>query len=207
MAAPPAPGFTDPVRDAQAVFRAVLDALARPGIPRPLPSGLKPPAPLTPELAAVALALADPDTPVWLDTTLAASPDVAAFLRFQTGAPMTLDAGEAAFALLRDPSGLPPFDVFAQGSPEYPDRSTTIVVAVERFADAPPIRLTGPGVKGWASFAARRCPRFRGATRRQSRPLPARDRLPARRRRAGPRPAPVERARRRGRGGRLMYVA
>ena len=60
-------GFPDPVLDAQEVFRAVMDALARPGSVRPLGSDLDPPAPLTPELAAVALSLADHDAPLWLE--------------------------------------------------------------------------------------------------------------------------------------------
>ncbi|MBD0275911.1 MAG: phosphonate C-P lyase system protein PhnH, partial [Acetobacteraceae bacterium] len=67
------PGFGDPVRDAQAVFRAVMDALARPGPPRALPAGLpRPPGPLAPELGAIALALADHEAPLWLDAPLAA---------------------------------------------------------------------------------------------------------------------------------------
>ena len=45
--------------DAQGVFRAVMDALARPGTIQPVATRLAPPAPLTPELAAVALALAE----------------------------------------------------------------------------------------------------------------------------------------------------
>ena len=103
-----APGFTDPVHDAQGTFRAIMDALARPGQPRPLAPGLAPPAPLTAELAAVALALTDADTPVWLDATLAAEPEVAAYLRFHTGAPLTDDPARAAFALIRDPVRCPP---------------------------------------------------------------------------------------------------
>ncbi|TXN62799.1 phosphonate C-P lyase system protein PhnH, partial [Methylobacterium sp. WL6] len=79
-------GFADPVHDAQGTFRTLMDALARPGRIGRLASDLYPPAPLTPELAAVALALTDADTPVWLDAPLAANPAVAAFLRFHTGA-------------------------------------------------------------------------------------------------------------------------
>ena len=51
---------------------------------RPYLSGSRP-LPLTPELAAIALALADPDAPVWLDGPLAGAPEVAAYLRFHTG--------------------------------------------------------------------------------------------------------------------------
>jgi alpha-D-ribose 1-methylphosphonate 5-triphosphate synthase subunit PhnH len=143
-----APGFTDPVHDAQGTFRAVMDALARPGLSRPLAPGLAPPAPLTPELAAVALTLCDADTPVWLDAALAGRPEVAAYLRFHTGAPLTDDPARAAFALIREPARCPPFSRFAPGTPAYPDTSTTLVLALDAIVPGQGLRLAGPGVTG-----------------------------------------------------------
>ncbi|MBP1180722.1 phosphonate C-P lyase system protein PhnH [Methylobacterium sp. PvR107] len=148
-----APGFADPVHDAQAAFRAVMDALARPGRIRPLDPGLTPPLPLTPELAAVALALIDADTPVWLDAALAAAPDVAAYLRFHTGAPLTDDPARAAFALVREPARCPPLGRFAPGTPAYPDTSTTLVLALDTIAPGAGLHLTGPGIAGSARMA------------------------------------------------------
>ncbi|MCJ2019135.1 phosphonate C-P lyase system protein PhnH [Methylobacterium sp. E-065] len=148
-----APGFADPVHDAQATFRAVMDALARPGLPRPLTPGLTPPAPLTPELAAVALTLADADTPVWLDAGLAASPAVAAYLRFHTGAPLTEDPAAAAFALISDPARCPPLNAFAPGTPAYPDTSTTLVLALDAITAGEGLCLTGPGIRGTTRVA------------------------------------------------------
>ena len=98
------PGFADPVLDAQRVFRGVMEALARPGSLQPLADLPEVPAPLTPELAAIALALADADAPLWLDAPLAGAPAVAEFLRFHTGAPIVKDPAEAAFALVADPA-------------------------------------------------------------------------------------------------------
>lgn len=146
MSAALAPGFADPVFDAQAVFRCLLDALARPGLSQPLPASLDSPPPLTPELAAVALALADPDAPLWLDAPLASEPAVASYLRFHTGARIVEDPADAAFALVSDPALLPAFDRFAIGTDEYPDRSTTLVIAVEAIDGGSPIRLAGPGI-------------------------------------------------------------
>lgn len=148
-----APGFADPVHDAQGTFRAVMDALARPGQPRRLDAGLEPPAPLTPELAAIALALTDADTPVWLDAGLAESPEVAAYLRFHTGAPLTDDPARAAFALIRDPARCSPFAQFAQGTPAYPDTSTTLVLALDTITAGEGLRLTGPGIDGTTRIA------------------------------------------------------
>lgn len=148
-----APGFADPVFDAQAVFRAVLDALARPGLPRDLVADLAPPPPLTPELAAVALALADPDAPLWLDAALASSPAVAGYLRFHTGARIVADPAEAAFALVSDGGGHLPLAEFATGTDEYPDRSATLVVAVASLTGGPALTLSGPGIRGTVDIA------------------------------------------------------
>lgn len=148
------PGFADPVGDAQRVFRAVLDALARPGLPQALAVDLAPPPPLTPELAAVALALADAQAPLWLDPTLAAETAPAEYLRFHTGARIVHEPDEATFALIADPRNLPPFAVFAQDSDAYPDRSTTLVLAIERWQDASILALAGPGVRGEVRLTA-----------------------------------------------------
>ena len=147
MLAALAPGFANPVFDSQSVFRAVLSALSRPGLPARMTTDLVPPAPLTPELAAVALALADPDAPLWLDASLAASPDVTGYLRFHTGARIVESPAEAAFALVADPLGIPQWGAFAMGTDAYPDRSTTMVLAVRSFEGATAITLVGPGVK------------------------------------------------------------
>ncbi|GJE39677.1 phosphonate C-P lyase system protein PhnH [Methylobacterium persicinum] len=146
-------GFRDPVHESQGVFRAVLDALARPGTIHAIPARLDPPAPLTPELAAIALALTDGDTPVWLDPALAAGHDVAAYLRFHTGAPTTADPARAAFALVREAERCPPLADFAAGTPAYPDTSTTLVLALDRIEAGPGLRLTGPGIRGAAELA------------------------------------------------------
>ncbi|MCK0196641.1 phosphonate C-P lyase system protein PhnH [Ancylobacter sp. 6x-1] len=157
-AAVPGPGFADPVFGAQAVFRAVMNALARPGRPAALVAGFTPPVPLTPEAAAVVLALCDHETPIWLDAPLAAVPEVAAFLRFHTGAPVVTDPAAARFALIADPMGMPDLAAFPTGTPDYPDASATLVLQVSGLADAGTdavsLHLEGPGVKGAERIAA-----------------------------------------------------
>ena len=124
-------GFADPVFDAQSVFRAVMDAMARPGDIRRVGALAAPPAPLSAMAAAVALTLCDHDTPLWLDPALAGSSAVRSWLAFHTGAPLIEERGEAAFALVADPTGLGSLAEFAQGSQEYPDRSTTLILQVD----------------------------------------------------------------------------
>lgn len=148
-----AKGFADPVGDSQAAFRAAMWALARPGRVEALATDLKPPAPLSPEAAALALALCDYETPLWLDAALAAAPEVADFLRFHTGAAILEEPGEARFAILSDPLEMPDFGDFPQGSPEFPDASVTLIVQVAGFSDARFI-LEGPGIKGKTPFGS-----------------------------------------------------
>jgi alpha-D-ribose 1-methylphosphonate 5-triphosphate synthase subunit PhnH len=143
-----AAGFSDSVLGAQRVFRAVMDALARPGSILRIAGLPAPPAPLSPAAGAIALTLADYDTPVWLDPPLAAAAEVTAWLRFHTGAPVTADPARAAFAFLADPARMPALDAFALGTPEFPDRSTTLVLQIESFATGTSLRLSGPGIAG-----------------------------------------------------------
>ena len=166
-------GFADPVHDGQAVFRAAMEALSRPGRIRPLVTALvtalAPPGPLTPELAALALALTDAETPVWLDAPLRADPAVAGFLRFHTGAPLVAAPGAAAFALIADPAHCPPLTDFAQGTPAYPDASATLILAVDALSDEEGPDFSGEGFAG-QGFAG---PGIRGTARFAAGPLPA----------------------------------
>jgi alpha-D-ribose 1-methylphosphonate 5-triphosphate synthase subunit PhnH len=147
-------GFADPVFDAQRVFRALLDAMARPGRVVPLGPHAAPPAPLSATAAALLLALADPNTPVFLDAPLAASPAVRAYIGFHAGAPIVATPGEAAFAVAADPVAMPPLSAFPCGTPDYPDRSATLILQVASLGgDGPGLGLAGPGIEESARLA------------------------------------------------------
>ena len=153
-----APAFDDPALASQAVFRTVMEAMARPGLPRPLPSELAAPPPLSPTAAAVALTLLDYETPFWLDPALAAAPEVATWFKFHTGAPLASDSQQAAFAFVADSAAMPPFEAFSAGSLEYPDRSTTLVLQVAGFGQGDALALSGPGISGSRIFSAQPLP-------------------------------------------------
>jgi alpha-D-ribose 1-methylphosphonate 5-triphosphate synthase subunit PhnH len=140
----------------QAAFRAVMECFARPGEIRTL-SGVNAPAPLAPATAALIQSLADYESPVWLDPSLSRVPAIADWIRFHTGAPIVSETRDALFALIGDPHNLPDPAQFAQGTEEYPDRSATVIVQVERFAGSP-ITIAGPGVQTVRSFAAEPLP-------------------------------------------------
>src|SRR5258708_12231555 len=92
-----APAFTDPVRGSQAVFRSVMDAMARPGTIVATGGLAQAPQPLGLAAAAVALTLTDYETPVWLHPALAQSPEVTARLRFHTRPPLPAHPHPAPF--------------------------------------------------------------------------------------------------------------
>ena len=140
-----AAGFADPVDGAQGVFRALLAAMAAPGTIAHLPAELAPPAPMTPGCAALCLMLADLDTPLWLDRAMA-QPAVRRFLQFHCGAPEVERPAEARFALVADPTALPPLDHFDLGSDEQPELSATLIVQVAGLRTGAGRRLCGPGI-------------------------------------------------------------
>jgi alpha-D-ribose 1-methylphosphonate 5-triphosphate synthase subunit PhnH len=146
-------GFDDPVRGAQAVFRAILDAMARPGRIASLATDLAPPHPLLGTSAALLLALADFETTVWLDEPLAGVPSVGDYLRFHTGARIVPACREADFAVIAAPARMPPLTAFGQGTPEYPDRSTTVIIQIDALANQD-WQFSGPGILDHVSFRA-----------------------------------------------------
>jgi alpha-D-ribose 1-methylphosphonate 5-triphosphate synthase subunit PhnH len=148
----PAPGFADPVFDAQTTFRAVLGAMARPGSRANVGVEIAPPAPLSPAAAAVALTLFDRDTPVWLDQA-AAVETVESFLVFHCGSPRTDEPADAAFALIADAANMPPLQRFGPGTDAYPDSSTTLVIELPSLDGGREVGLTGPGIDGQTVMA------------------------------------------------------
>ena len=140
-------GFANPPVDSATAFRAAIDAMSRPGTVHRV-AGAEAPAPLSSAAAVLALTLCDPDTPVWLAESLEV-PVIRDWFSFHIGAPFVA-RGEAMFAFGRWDELLPVTD-FRIGSPEYPDRSATLIVELDAFGRAH--RLTGPGVRDYAMLS------------------------------------------------------
>ena len=114
-------------------------------------TGLDVPHPLQSNAAALLLSLADYETNVWLDPPLRDAADVVAFVKFHTGAHLVEEKCDADFAVVADVRALPPIAEFKQGTLEFPDRSTTLIIQVERFEEAGPT-FSGPGIETTVRF-------------------------------------------------------
>lgn len=145
-------GFSNPVIAAQATFRAVTDAMARPGTIQSIDATSGVPDGLMSGTAAVALTLFDHDTTIYLDDALAGTPGLVRWLTFHIGAPLTSNAASSDFAILSHQQATALLDPFAFGSDEDPHRSTTLIVQVESVTRGRGYRLQGPGIKGKATL-------------------------------------------------------
>lgn len=133
------PGFADPVLDAQATFRAVLDAMAHPGrVCRAAPAPHV--RPLCASAGAVLLTLADHETPLWLDPDAAAARE---WVAFHSGAPIA----ERESAMFLMALSLPDLSALRTGTDEAPESSATVVLQVEGFGSGGRFRLAGPGLR------------------------------------------------------------
>ncbi len=149
-------GFADPSLDAQAMFRLILDAMAHPGRIKTIAhdnGGSAAPGLLDHAAFALALTLMDFETPIWLDPKLTADQQVVEALRFHCGCPIIEDPLGVSFAFISDVRNAPPLSAFHPGTPDYPDRSTTVVMQASAFDDTEGVRLTGPGIKNAARLA------------------------------------------------------
>lgn len=151
-------GFADPVRAAQSTFRAVMNAMAQPGTIQSLTAGAGAPTGLAPAAAALALTLCDHDTPIWLDPAFAMHQEIATWLKFHTGAPVTDETAKASFALIAPGPRLPELESFALGSSEYPDRSTTLILEVASLGEGRTFELRGAGIDGTIRLQVRLMP-------------------------------------------------
>ena len=153
-------GFDDPAIGSATAFRAVMEAMARPGTIRSL-SGAQAPG-LSAAASAVLLTLCDPDTGVYLAPGI----DTRAlrdWIAFHTGAPLA-QAALAQFAVGHW-EDLQPIDRFAPGTPDYPDRSATLIVEMPALhADGP--RLSGPGIRDAVTLSLPDTEAFRANHRR-----------------------------------------
>lgn len=135
-------GFTDASVQSARAFREILEAMARPGTIRRV-RGARPPEPLSTAAGVALLVLTDPTTRLHL----AGAADCSAvrdWVAFHIGAPIS-PAEDADFALGTWDT-LQPVNRFRIGQPDYPDRSATLIVEVDRLVNHGPA-LTGPGIE------------------------------------------------------------
>ncbi|MCX8957676.1 phosphonate C-P lyase system protein PhnH [Erwinia psidii] len=138
-------GFSDPVADAQRTFRLVLKAMSEPG---QIVTFTDCPdwQPLSPAICAALLTLADRDTPLYL-TPLLCNEQICHNLRFHTGVTLTEQPAEAELAVLDEAFPARLLEAFACGNSESPHNSTTLLIDLPTFTDAPPLRISGPGIE------------------------------------------------------------
>ncbi len=142
------PGFADPVSEAQGTFRAVLDAMSRPGRLHPVGEQLTAPAPLDSATAAVLLTLVDNETPLWLDRAAATARD---WLAFHCGAVIIDTPSTATFALALS---MPDLTALPAGSHETPESSATLILQIAALGRGTKYRLAGPGLREPALLVA-----------------------------------------------------
>ncbi len=151
-------GFTHEAYGSQAVFRAALDALSRPGRLVSIGDVSELPRAGYGAAAALLLALLDADCTLWLSASLRRG-DAGAWLRFHTGCQLVEDIGAAQFAWVARGDMLPALDSLRCGSDEFPDHSATCIIEVgsvndggassvtdSSHADSSGWTLTGPGI-------------------------------------------------------------
>ncbi|ESA35567.1 phosphonate c-p lyase system protein [Leptolyngbya sp. Heron Island J] len=136
-------GFTDAVHDAQKTFRALLDALARPGMVKTTVA-TTPPTGLEPSCAAACLTLLDLETRVWLQPGF--SEAVRSWLVFHTGCRFTDVPRAADFAVIWQLATAPDLAEFSWGTAEYPEASTSLLIQLPELTGGVPVTLQGPGI-------------------------------------------------------------
>lgn len=146
------PGFSEPVFQSQAAFRALLTALSEPGLVQRVAPGFTAPDGLEPATAIALLTLADYETPIWVSEALRNGP-AGAWLRFHCGAALVEEPASAAFAVIDGAKDAPLLSDFNPGTDQFPDRSTTVLVQCAGLGDGEAVTFSGPGIPGSREIA------------------------------------------------------
>ncbi len=134
--------FANPPIDSANAFRRILDAMARPGMISQI-AGATAPSPVSSATAATILTLCDASTRIYLAPSVDVSP-VRDWIAFHTGAQCgPTDEADFAIGTWAELSDTGPFAV---GTDQYPDRSVTWIVQMEKLKNAGAV-LRGPGIK------------------------------------------------------------
>lgn len=141
-------GLSDPAIHSAHLFRAVMEAMARPGTIQMM-RGVEPPAPMSAAAGAVVLTLCDSETPIYLAGDMDCDA-VRAWIAFHTGAPFV--GPEQAMFALGTWAALMPLAPYPVGSAAYPDRSATLIVETPDLIQSG-ARLRGPGIKETATLS------------------------------------------------------
>lgn len=149
-------GFATAPQQSARAFRAALEAMARPGSIW-IVEGAMPPAPMSVAAGVLILTLCDGTTPLYLGASFDL-PVIRDWVTFHTGAPLV--AAEAAAFAYGTWTDLTPADRFDIGLPDYPDRSTTLIVEMPTLV-ADGMRLTGPGIADVAQLSLPEVAAFR----------------------------------------------
>jgi alpha-D-ribose 1-methylphosphonate 5-triphosphate synthase subunit PhnH len=146
------PGFADPVLGAQSTFRAVLEAISRPGTVVKIGAGLTPPAPLNAASAAVLLTLIDADTALYLPPEAEAARE---WLVFHATPRMVESMPEAEFALA---FAMPDLGFLNVGTDDGPEQGATLILQIEGIEYGELFELSGPGLAAPRRIALRGLP-------------------------------------------------
>lgn len=140
----------DEVLDPQLAFRDLMAAFAEPArwTPLRIPELRACPAPLLPEAFFILRTLADGLVHLWISPGL--GPVVADSLRWNTGAALGAPR-EADYALVV-PGDCPPLSEFRQGTEEFPERSTLVLVQIPDLPEEETVTARGPGIRDEATL-------------------------------------------------------
>jgi alpha-D-ribose 1-methylphosphonate 5-triphosphate synthase subunit PhnH len=146
-----ASGFRDRGFDAHASFRSLMDAFAHPALAHPLIARAPRWGSMSAEVVTLLLTLCDHDTPIWLDDPFACDDRLRADAAFHCASPIVSDTAAASFAFIAQPDRIGDISRFAQGEPDYPDRSTTVIVQAKGLQTGPYL-FEGPGIRSTRGF-------------------------------------------------------